>query len=164
MDADITKTGKLIHRRDAETQSFLKSKSKSAEGASQSGLAFERQVRLLVLYKGLKLDCGYRLDLVVEESVIIEIKTVDQLLPIHSAQLLTYLKLSSLTIGLLLNFNEPTLKRGIKRLVNQFREPSAKPVTSAPSARETGDDASPPSHTESLKDSASPRLCGEPKS
>ena len=122
MDADITKTGKLIHRRDAETQSFLKSKSKSAEGASQSGLASERQVRLPVLYRGLKLDCGYRLDLVVEESVIIEIKTVDQLL-----------------------------------------EPSTKPVTSAPTARETGDDAAPPSDTESLRNSASPRLCGEQK-
>jgi len=108
---------------------------------AQAGLKFERQIELPVLYKGLKLDCGYRLDLVIEGSVILELKTVDQLLPIHSAQLLTYLKLSGLTVGLLLNFNEPVLKKGIKRLVNHFREPTPGPITSARSAHESGEGA-----------------------
>src|SRR5215467_7098530 len=74
---------------------------------SQLRLAFERQVHLPVLYKGIKLDCGYRMDLVVEDAVVLELKTVDSLLPVHSAQLLTYLKLSGKKVGLLMNFNEP---------------------------------------------------------
>jgi GxxExxY protein len=83
---------------------------------SQLGLKFQRQVELPVAYKGIKLNCGFRMDLVVEDSVVLELKTVDQLLPIHSAQLLTYLKLSGKKLGLLINFNEPLLKRGLKRL------------------------------------------------
>jgi hypothetical protein len=74
------------------------------------------------------------MDLLVEDSIVLELKTVDQLLPIHSAQLLTYFKLSGKKVGLLLNFNEPILKKGLKRLVNHFKEPSGAPVTSAPSA------------------------------
>lgn len=130
---------------------------------SQRGLTFRRQLNLPAPYKDLKLDCVYRLDLVVEDSVIIEIKAVDQLLPIHSAQLLTYLKISRLQIGLLLNFNEPVLKRGIKRLVNHFREAAPKPVTSAPSVPEPLEDAALSTTTNSLRNSASPRLCGEHK-
>lgn len=80
-------------------------------------IKFARQVPIPVEYKGIKLDCGFRIDLVVESEVVIEIKSVEQLQPIHEAQLLTYLKLSGLRIGLLLNFNEMTLKSGIKRLV-----------------------------------------------
>jgi len=87
---------------------------------SQHGLQFERQVNLPVSYKGVKLDCGYRLDLVVEDEVIVELKTVEQLAPIHYAQLLTYLKLPGKKVGLLMNFNEPVLRRGLKRLVNDF--------------------------------------------
>jgi GxxExxY protein len=83
----------------------------------QSGLAVRRQVPLAVTYKGVTLDCGYRLDVVVEESIILELKTVERLLPIHEAQLLTYLRLSGLRKGLLLNFLVPVLKDGIKRLV-----------------------------------------------
>lgn len=83
-----------------------------------TGLRFRRQVPLPVLYKGIKLDCGYRLDIIVEETVVIELKTVSQILPIHQAQLLTYLKLGGFRIGLLLNFNSPVLKDGIKRMVN----------------------------------------------
>jgi GxxExxY protein len=112
---------------------------------SQRGLRFQRQVELPVSYKGIKLDCGFRMDLVVEDSVVLELKTVDQLLPIHSAQLLTYLKLSGKKLGLLINFNEPVLKEGLKRLVNRFRDAEEvhrrdaeaqrmKPITSAPSA------------------------------
>jgi GxxExxY protein len=95
----------------------------------QSGLAFQRQVQLPILYKGIKLDCGYRMDLVVEDAVVLELKTVEQLLPVHSAQLLTYLKLSRKEVGLLMNFNEAVLSKGLKRLVNRFSDP---PATSEP--------------------------------
>jgi len=74
-------------------------------------------VPLPVVYKAVKLDCGYRLDVVVDAQLILELKTVEQLLPIHEAQLLTYLKLSGLRKGLLLNFHTPVLKNGIKRMV-----------------------------------------------
>ena len=83
----------------------------------QQGIEFQRQVALPILYKGSQLDCVYRMDLVVERYLVIEIKTVEQLLPIHQAQLLTYLKLSNLRFGLLLNFNVALLRDGIKRMV-----------------------------------------------
>ena len=84
---------------------------------SLRGLAFERQVALPVIYKGVKLDCGYRLDIVVADQVVVELKTVDALLPVHEAQLLTYLKLSGKRIGLLLNFHVEVLRNGMKRRV-----------------------------------------------
>ncbi len=83
----------------------------------QNGLAFRRQVPLPVMYKTIRLDCGYRIDLLVEERVILELKTVERLIPVHEAQLLTYLKLSGMRTGLLLNFNSATLKDGIRRMV-----------------------------------------------
>lgn len=83
---------------------------------SDAGLVFKRQVQLPVSYKMVKLDCGYRMDIVVSESLVLEIKTVEKLLPIHQAQLLTYLRLSGLRTGLLINFNVPILKNGIKRM------------------------------------------------
>jgi GxxExxY protein len=101
---------------------------------SQLGLGFKRQVQLPVSYKGVKLDCGYKMDLVVADAVILEIKTVDQILPVHTAQLLTYLKLSGKKLGLLLNFNAAILAKGIKRLVNHFPEPDRELIPSAPSA------------------------------
>jgi GxxExxY protein len=146
-----------INRRDAETQSFNELTERVIgacieihralgpgllESAyeeclsyelSIAGISFERQKPLPVHYKNVQLDCGYRLDLVVEGKIIIELKAVESLLPIHEAQLLTYLKLSGLTLGLLINFNVAMLKQGIKRIVNNFQ------------------------------DSASPRLCGEIK-
>ena len=76
-------------------------------------------------YKGVQLDCGYRIDLVVEDKLIVELKTVQELLPIHEAQLLTSLKLSGLAVGLLINFNVPVLRRGIKRIVNHNLEETA---------------------------------------
>lgn len=82
-----------------------------------AGLSFQRQKPLPVKYKEVVLDCGYRLDLVVENKLVVELKTVDQLQKIHEAQVLTYLKLSGISIGLLINFNEALLKHGIKRLV-----------------------------------------------
>jgi len=147
----------FINRRDAETQSFneltervigacidihralgpglLESAYEEClcHELSMAGVGFERQISLPVQYKDVKLDCGYRLDLVVEEKLIVELKAVEQLLPIHEAQLLTYLKLSELTLGLLVNFNVPVLKSGIRRVANKFQ------------------------------DSASPRLCGDIK-
>ncbi len=80
-------------------------------------IPFERQVPLPITYKSVRLECGYRMDVVVDGSVVIELKTVERLLPVHDAQILTYLKLSGLRVGLLLNFNAPVLKDGIKRLV-----------------------------------------------
>jgi GxxExxY protein len=81
-------------------------------------LRFERQVALPVHYKTVRLDCGYRLDVVVENRLIIELKTVEKLLPIHDAQLLTYLKMTGLKTGLLINFNVAILKEGLKRISN----------------------------------------------
>ena len=81
------------------------------------GLKVERQKTLPIEYKGIKIENGYRLDIVVEDQVIIELKSVDTLLPIHTAQLLTYLKLSKIKHGLLINFNVKSLKEGIKRYV-----------------------------------------------
>jgi GxxExxY protein len=138
-----------MNRRDAETQSF-KEITEKVIGAciaihkqlgpgllesayeeclcyelAQRGMFFERQKPLPVKYKNVKLDCGYRLDLVVEQRIIVELKTVENLLPIHEAQLLTYLRLSGLTLGLLINFNVPVLAKGIKRIANNFIESSA---------------------------------------
>ena len=84
---------------------------------SLRGLAYERQVPLPVVYKGVRLDCGYRMDIVVEGRVVVELKTVETLLPVHEAQLLTHLKLSNRRVGLLFNFNAETLKEGMKRRV-----------------------------------------------
>ncbi|MBV8121354.1 MAG: GxxExxY protein [Alphaproteobacteria bacterium] len=83
----------------------------------QAEIAFRRQVPLPVSYKSVRLDCGYRLDLVIEGRLIVELKTVERLLPIHEAQLLTYMKLSGIRTGLLLNFNTAVLKDGIRRLM-----------------------------------------------
>jgi len=80
-------------------------------------VAFQRRVPLPVIYKGFKLDCGYRMDLVVRGEVVVEVKTVERLLPIHEAQLLTYLKLSGQKRGLLLNFHSAVLRDGIKRML-----------------------------------------------
>lgn len=85
---------------------------------STRGLAFQRQVPLSIRYKKVKLDCGYRMDIVVENVVVLELKAVEGLQPLHEAQLITYLKLSGMPVGLLLNFNVPVLKDGIVRRVN----------------------------------------------
>jgi len=83
----------------------------------ENGLAFRRQVPLPIIYKQLRLDCGYRIDIVVGERVVVELKTVERLIPVHEAQLLTYLKLSGIRTGLLLNFNAPVLRDGMRRMV-----------------------------------------------
>ncbi|MBS1271708.1 MAG: hypothetical protein MAGBODY4_00840 [Candidatus Marinimicrobia bacterium] len=89
---------------------------------SEVGLKIESQKQLPVVYKKVELNCGYRLDLLVENEVIVEIKSVEKLLPIHKAQLLSYLKLANCQVGLLINFNVSLLKNGIKRLVNNYNE------------------------------------------
>lgn len=86
------------------------------------GVSFERQKPLPVTYKGKHLDCGYRLDIVVEGAIILELKSCESIEPIHKAQLLTYLKLSGLQLGLLLNFNTSLLRDGIVRVVNELEE------------------------------------------
>jgi GxxExxY protein len=85
-------------------------------------LHFERQRALPVVFKEVRLDCGYRLDLLVSNAVVVEIKALETLLPIHEAQLLTYLKLGGWHVGLLINFNVPALKDGIKRIVLDLKE------------------------------------------
>src|SRR3954468_15447581 len=81
------------------------------------GIKFQMQMAIPVAYKDLKLDCGFRLDMLVENQLIVELKSVEALIPLHDAQLLTYLKITGLKTGLLINFNVPLLKQGIKRLV-----------------------------------------------
>jgi GxxExxY protein len=96
------------------------------------GFVVDRQKSLPIIYRGLNLEAGYRLDLLVNDLLIVELKAVDKFDPIHEAQLLSYLKLANLNIGLLINFNVRYLKQGIRRIVNNFVEnPSA---LSAPSA------------------------------
>lgn len=85
-------------------------------------ISFKRQHPLPINYKGHHLDCGYRLDLLVIDKVIIEIKSVEKIQPIHTAQLLTYLKIGGWKVGLLINFNVPILKDGISRVVCGFKE------------------------------------------
>jgi GxxExxY protein len=86
----------------------------------QRGLKVERQKALPVIYHGVQLDCGYRIDMLVEDQVVVELKAVERLEPIHEAQLLSYLKLSGCKVGLLINFNVKVLKNGIRRLVYGF--------------------------------------------
>jgi len=81
-------------------------------------IPYERQKELPIEYKGLRLDCGYRLDILVANRLILELKACESLEPIHKAQLLTYLKLTGIKLGLLINFNVPVLKQGIKRIAN----------------------------------------------
>jgi len=80
-------------------------------------LSFERQIAMPLQYKGIELEGGYRLDIVVEQKVILELKSIAQILPVHEAQLLTYMRLTNKPVGLIINFNVPVLKHGIVRRV-----------------------------------------------
>ena len=111
-------------------------------------------------YKGIKLDCGHKLDLLVEDSVVVELKSIEDVTPLHQAQLLTYLKSSNKKVGLLINFNVQLLKKGLKRVVNRYDGPVLTPNTSADSALESL------YSSPRLSDSASntnPRLSKEPR-
>lgn len=85
-------------------------------------IAFQRQVPLPVVYKNTKLDCGYRIDLLVKNEVVVELKAVESVLPIHEAQVLTYMRLGGWKVGLIINFNVPIVVKGIKRLVLGLKE------------------------------------------
>lgn len=100
---------------------------------TQRGLYFQRQSPLPVVYKDVRIDCGYRLDLLVDRQIVVELKATDRIAPIHEAQLLSYLKLSGARVGLLINFNVKLLKEGIRRLVLGLKEDpiSANSATSA---------------------------------
>ena len=93
----------------------------------QQGIKIELQKPLPIVYHEVKLDCGYRIDLLVEDTVIVELKAVERVLPIHQAQLLSYLKLSNCQVGLLINFNVRVLKQGIVRMVNDLTESPRSP-------------------------------------
>jgi GxxExxY protein len=86
----------------------------------KNGLKVESQVALPVTYDGIQIDLGYRLDLVVEDQLVIELKAIENVLPVHKAQLLSYLRLSKRTLGLLINFHVTHLREGISRVVNGF--------------------------------------------
>ena len=99
---------------------------------SLRGISFERQQPVPVTYKGVRLDCGYRVDLVVARRLIVEIKAVERLLPIHQAQVLTYLKLTGLDTALLVNFNVPVVKDGLRRLTRKRPDPKSSPSPRLP--------------------------------
>ena len=90
----------------------------------QRGLQVECEVALPIIYEGIKIEAGYRIDMVIENQIIIENKTVEQLLPIHEAQIMTYMKLSKTQIGFLINWNVRLIKNGIKRIVSNVSEPT----------------------------------------
>ena len=98
----------------------------------QRGMKVQAQVVLPIQYNGLNLDAGYRIDLLVEDIVIVELKAVERMLPLYDAQILSYLRLRRLEVGLLINFNVVKLKEGLRRIVNNYSGPS--PRSSAPSA------------------------------
>jgi GxxExxY protein len=85
---------------------------------SLQNLKFKKQVEVPIIYKGVKLDTTYRLDLIVEDILIVELKAIENLMPVHEVQLLTYLRLNKLWLGLFINFNEPVLNKGVRRVVN----------------------------------------------
>ncbi|MBK9207230.1 MAG: GxxExxY protein [Anaerolineales bacterium] len=89
---------------------------------SLRNIPFQKQVPLPVVYKGTKLDCGYRVDLLVKDEVVVELKAIESILPIHEAQALTYMRLGSWKVGLIINFNAPIVVKGIKRLVLGLKE------------------------------------------
>ena len=89
----------------------------------EHGLRFQRQVALPLQYHGIYVECGYRVDLLVEDLLIVEVKSVEKLAPIHKAQMITHLKLTGRPVGLLLNFNVPSMRQGIRRLDNPMRPP-----------------------------------------
>ena len=95
---------------------------------NKRGLNIKRQIPISVFYEKVKMDIGFRADMIVEDMVIVELKSVETLAPVHSKILLTYLKLTRITVGLLINFNEALLKNGIKRIVNNYIPAASAPL------------------------------------
>ncbi len=91
---------------------------------SVKGFKVERQKPIPIVYKEIKLDCGYRLDLLVENRVVVELKSIESISPVHEAQILTYMRFSKIKIGLLINFNVTTIRQGLKDMSSNFRGPS----------------------------------------
>ncbi|HSE40672.1 MAG TPA: GxxExxY protein [Acidobacteriota bacterium] len=102
---------------------------------SERRFKLKQQQPIPVVYKNTKLECGYRIDLIVEELVIVKLKAIEAIKPIHMAQVLSYLKLSGLSVGLLINFNVAVLTHGVRRIVNNFQELSATSAISAVSKK-----------------------------
>jgi GxxExxY protein len=109
-----------------------------ARELSIRGISFERQKPIPLVYKGINLECGYRIDLLVERRIVLELKSIDEIAPIHEAVVLTYLKLSGNTLGLLINFPVPVLKDGIRRYI--WREKKELTTEAAEARRESGED------------------------
>jgi GxxExxY protein len=107
------------------------------------GINYERQKPIPVIYKGIKLECGYRIDLLVERRIVVELKSIEEIAPIHESVVLTYLKLSGNTVGLLINFHVTVLKDGIRRYI--WKEQQQLPTEAAEVIRENGG-ATPSSH------------------
>lgn len=104
---------------------------------TRRGLQVERQVAIPLIYRGEQLDCAYRLDLLVEKQVVVELKTVAALDPVHFAQVMTYLKFSGCEVALLINFNVTRLTEGLRRIVRGYQDPSASSRPQRPSAIES---------------------------
>jgi GxxExxY protein len=104
---------------------------------TQRGLRVERQVAIPLMYRGEHLDCAYRLDLLVDKQVVVELKTVAKMEPVHFAQMMTCLKFSGCEVGLLINFNVTKLTEGLRRVVRNYQEPSASSRPPRPSAIES---------------------------
>ena len=96
-----------------------------AEGARQAGLSVERQVSVAMSYKRVVVDNAFRVDLFVESSLVVEVKSIERLAPVHGKQVLTYLRLMRLPLGLLMNFNQATFKEGLRRIANDYYGPIA---------------------------------------
>jgi len=109
-----------------------------ARELSISGIRFERQKPIPVVYKGIKLECGYRIDLLVEHRIVVELKSIAEIAPIHEAVVLTYLKLSGNTVGLLINFHVTVLKDGIRRYI--WRETEQLTTEAAEATKEISED------------------------
>lgn len=104
---------------------------------TRRGIQVERQVAMPLIYRGEQLDCAYRVDLIVDRRVVVELKTVSELAPVHFAQMMTYLKLSGCEVGLLINFNVTKLTDGLRRVVRNYQEPSQASLPPRPSAIES---------------------------
>jgi GxxExxY protein len=112
----------------------------------EQGLRFVRQLGLPLQFHGVYVDCGYRVDLLVEDLVIVEVKSVERLAPIHKAQMITYLKLTGCPVGLLMNFNVPAMRQGIRRLekpMERVREEATRTTGDPDSTRRSNDDYDP---------------------
>src|SRR3974390_1951166 len=107
------------------------------QGTELRGIAHDRQKPVPVIYKGIKLECGYRIDILVERRIVVELKAIDQIAPVHDAVVLTYLKLSGNRAGLLINFHVPVLKEGVRRYI--WKEQKELTTELAEVSRESGE-------------------------